>query len=162
MVIKMREKEHTGELTQQEHVHHPVHFDSKLRKEASDFVNDPGLLEYLENYGYHFNNALAEYASRMMENYNGQQHTWTTSQVKKTMESLGLTIPSKVTIGDLTYAANMAYADYYPDPLKDETSCIKYAYMTANDKDGYEGMIFNRWLSDLMGKHTKLDWKKFI
>lgn len=151
-----------GESTQQDHVHHPVHFDSQSRKEASEFFNDPGLLEYLENYGYHFNNALAEYASRMMENSNGQQHTWTTSQVKKQFETLGLSIPSKVTIGDITYAANMAYADYYPELLKDENSCLKYAYLTAKDVDGYEGMIFYRWLSDIMGKHIKLDWHKFI
>lgn len=59
-------------------------------------------------------------------------------------------------------AANMAYADYYPDLLKDENSCIEYAYLTANDVDGYEGMIFYRWISDIMGKLIKVDWKKFI
>ena len=39
----------------------------------------------------------------MMENANDQQHTWTTSQVKKSMESLSLTIPDNVTHGDVTY-----------------------------------------------------------
>lgn len=98
----------------------------------------------------------------MMKNYNGQQHTWNVSQVKKQLEVLGLSIPSKVTAGDITYAANMAYADYYPDLLKDENSCIRYAYMSANDIDGYEGMIFSRWLADVMGKSIKIDWQKFI
>lgn len=78
------------------------------------------------------------------------------------LKELGLSIPSKVTAGDITYAANMAYADYYPDLLKDENSCIKYAHMSASDIDGYDGMIFSRWLADVMGKSIKIDWQKFI
>ena len=98
----------------------------------------------------------------MMENANGQQHTWTASQVKKSMESLGLSIPDKVTTGDVTYAANMAYADFYPDPLKDEAACLRYAHKVANDPDGYDGMIFCRWTADAIGKAIKLDWEKFV
>lgn len=45
--------------------------------------------------------------------------------------------------------------------LKDENSCIKYAHMSASDIDGYEGMIFSRWLADVMGKPIKIDWQKF-
>lgn len=166
MIIKMRENKEgqakEGTNKPQAHVHHPTHFDSEFNKAALDLVYDPKFLEYLKTYGYHFNNALADYASRMMKNYNGQQHTWNVSQVKKQLEVLGLSIPSKVTAGDITYAANMAYADYYPDLLKDENSCIKYAHMSASDIDGYEGMIFSRWLADVMGKSIKIDWQKFI
>lgn len=85
-----------------------------------------------------------------------------TSQVKKSMESLGLTIPSHVTHGDAAYLANMYYADLYPDPLKDEASCLRAAYKVANDPDGYEGMIFCRWTADAIGKAIKLDWEKFV
>lgn len=88
---------------------------------------------------------------------NGQQHSWTASQVKKSMESLGLSIPGKVTTDDVTYAANMAYADFYPDPLKDEAACLRYAHKVANDPDGYDGMIFCRWTADAIGKAIKLD-----
>ena len=103
-----------------------------------------------------------EHVSKMMENANGQQHTWTTSQVKKSMESLGLTIPSHVTHGDAAYLANMYYADLYPDPLKDEASCLRAAYKVANDPDGYEGMIFCRWTADVIGKTISTNWEKFI
>lgn len=107
-------------------------------------------------------NALQEHVSKMMVNANGQQHSWTTSQVKKSMESLGLSIPGKVTTGDVTYMANMAYADFYPDPLKDEAACLRYAHKVANDPDGYDGMIFCRWTADAIGKAIKLDWEKFV
>ena len=98
----------------------------------------------------------------MMENANGQSHSWTTSQVKKSMESLGLTIPSHVTHGDAAYLANMYYADLYPDPLKDEASCLRAAYKVANDPDGYEGMIFCRWTADVIGKTISINWEKFV
>lgn len=62
----------------------------------------------------------------------------------------------------VTYAANMAYADFYPDPLKDEAACLRYAHKIANDPDGYDGMIFCRWTADAIGKAIKLDWEKFV
>lgn len=105
---------------------------------------------------------LMKKQQEMMENANGQQHTWTTSQVKKSMESLGLTIPSHVTHGDAAYLANMYYADLYPGPLKDEAACLRYAYKVANDPDGYEGMIFCRWTADAIGKAISINWEKFI
>ena len=62
----------------------------------------------------------------------------------------------------VTYAANMYYADLYPDHLKDEASCLRAAYKIANDPDGYDGMIFCRWTADAIGKAIKLDWEKFV
>ncbi len=117
---------------------------------------------YVERHGLHFTEALAEYASGMMENASGQPHSWTASQVKKSMDSLGFTIPSNVTTGDVTYLANMYYVDLYPDPLKDEVSCLKAAHKASNDPDGYEGMTFSRWIADIDKKSIKIDWKKFI
>lgn len=91
---------------------------------------------YIKKHGYHFTEAIAEYASKLMKNGNNQSHSWTAQQVKKSMESLGLNIPKTVTLGDVTYLANMYYADLYPDPLKDEASCLRAAYKLANDVEG--------------------------
>ena len=121
--------------------------------------------EYVKKHGYHFTEALAEHVSKMMENANGEEHTWTAQQVKKAMENLSL-MPlgetvTQATLGDVTYLANMYYADLYPDPFKDEVSCLKAAHKIAKDKDGYKGMIFCRWTADAIGKNIKIDWKKF-
>ena len=122
--------------------------------------------EYVKKHGYHFTEALADHVSKMMENANGQTHTWTAQQVKKAMESLGLMplgkTKSEATLGDVTYLANMYYADLYPDPLKDEASCLKAAYKVANDVDGYKGMVFCRWTADAIGLAIKIDWEKFV
>ena len=139
-----------------------VGFDLPYEQTANALMSAKGYSEYVKKHGYHFTDVLAEHVSKIMENANGQQHTWTTSQVKKSMESLGLTIPSNVTPGDVAYLANMYYADLYPDPLKDEASCLRAAYKIANDPDGYEGMIFCRWTADAIGKAISINWEKFV
>lgn len=136
--------------------------DNKYEADANALMSTAWYKEYIKRHGYHFTESLAEYASKNMVNANGQLHSWTTSQVKKSVEGLGISIPSNVTIGDITYAANMAYADFYPELLRDEVSCIKYAHKVATDPDGYEGIIFCRWIADVIGKSIKLNWEKFI
>lgn len=135
---------------------------SEREKIANDLMSNDGYIGYVKKHGYHFTDALAEHVSKMMQNANGQQHSWTAAQVKKVMESLGLTIPSKVTTGDVAYLANMYYADLFPDPLKDEVSCLRAAHKIANDPDGYDGMVFYRWIADAIGKAVHIDWDKFI
>ena len=115
----------------EEHEEHESHaecekakYDLPYEQAANKFMSAKGYPGYVKKHGYHFTDTLAEHASRMMVNAGGQQHSWTTAQVKKAIESLGLSIPEKVTDGDVAYTANIAYADFYPDPLKDEASCL--------------------------------------
>lgn len=55
----------------------------------------------------------------------------------------------------------MAYADFYPS-LINERQCLDYAMAIANDKDGYEGIQFCRYIADIMGKDDTIDWNDFI
>lgn len=148
------------------HSEHKVKFDLPYEQTTNALMSAKGYSEYVKKHGYHFTEALAEHLSKMMENASGQAHTWTASQVKKAMESFGLMpfdkTKTEATLGDVTYLANMYYADLYPDPLKDEASCIRAAYRTAIDPDGYKGMIFCRWTADAIGKALSIDWEKFV
>lgn len=121
-----------------------------------------GYDKYLDKNGYHFTDDLSEYASKYLKNVNGDNHHWPSYQVKRALDNLGLSIPSKVTMGDITYLANMYYSDFYPDIIRDETTCIKAAYNMANDPDGYEGMIFKRWVTDAMSRDFNIEWEKYI
>lgn len=145
---------------------HETEFDLPYEQAANALMSAKGYSEYVKKHGYHFTEALAEYVSKMMKNTNSSDHSWTAVQVKKAMESLGLmplsTTKTEATLGDITYMANMYYADLYPDPFKDEVSCLKAAYRIAVDPDGYKGMIFCRWTADAIGKAINIDWKKFI
>lgn len=161
-MIVVKHHEHDGQ-----HGGHEKHrggYKLPYETEANNLMSDE-FDEYVKKHGYHFTEALAEHVSRMMENANGEQHSWTTAQVKKAMESLGLMpigkTKSEATLGDITYLANMYYADLYPDPFKDEASCLRAAYRIAVDPDGYKGMVFCRWTADAIGKAIDIDWKKF-
>lgn len=125
-------------------------------------LNAPGFIKYINKHGWHFTESLAEYASSLMENNDETKHSWNCKILAKVYLSKNFSVPSKVTWGDLTYTANMAYADFYPDICQDEAACVLYASLVANDKDGYPGMIFHRWVSDVIGKKLIIDWEKFM
>lgn len=123
-------------------------------------VKEDGYNEYVSKHGPHFTKSLQEYASKQMVNSNNQEHTWTSEQVQNVCNVLNLKIPDTSTIEDVTYTANMAYADFYPE-LLNEHQCIKYAAAVANDKDGYTGIQFCRWMADVAGKKEHIGWDKF-
>ena len=118
--------------------------------------------QYIEKYGKHFTIKLADFASEQMINSDGTNKHWYVSDVKQIIDELGYIIPISSTIGDIVYTANMARADFYPLLLKDDKSCIMYAMEVANDKDGYEGIQFCRWMADVKNKNLEIDWESFI
>ena len=136
--------------------------DLPYEKAANALMSARGYLNYVEKYGYHFTDELADQATKMMENADGSEHNWFTTQVKAAILGMGVKIPDSVTWGDVAYLANMYYADLYPEVLKDEASCLKAAIQIANDKDGYTGMVFCRWTADVIGKAIKLEWEDFV
>lgn len=130
---------------------------------ANALMDDKHYLKYLEKSGYHFTPELAEYASTLLKNANGQEHTWSTAAVMKAVAGLAADYNAEhCTEGDITYLANMYYADFYPDILKDSESCIKAAVKMSHDPDGYDGMVFCRWVSDVIGNGIKIEWKQFV
>lgn len=126
-----------------------------------------GYEAYVEKHGYHFTDDLAAMAIGRMQNADTSEFKhgrWTVEQTKGAFKSLN---PSgkylhKVTDGDLAYAANMYYADLYPDPITSEAGCLKAATRIANDPDGYEGQIFTRWVGDLMKQNITIDWEAYV
>lgn len=157
-----KEHEYSEHYHEEHHRQDEKHFELPYTQSANALMSAKGYLDYVQKHGYHFTDKLAEHVSRMMQNFNGQQHSWTAAQVKKTFDSLGLTIPTDVTLGDVTYAANMYYADLFPVPIESEAGCIKAAHRIANDPDGYKGKIFCEWTANAIGKAVKIDWEKFL
>lgn len=129
------------------------------KEEKDDFFSSEGFKKYVDKYGYHFTDALAEYAISKM--YNPK---WTLSQIQQYLKVHNMDIDStkhKVTLADMYYAANMYYSDFYPKAITSEDNCITAAMLIANDVDGYEGQIFSRWLSDAMQKGLEIDWELY-
>lgn len=132
------------------------------RTEKSDFWKDANYDVYKAKNGEHFCDRLADYATSRMVNANGITHNWKTSDVKSAFMSLGFRKSDCDTWGDIAYVANMAYADYFPEVLKTEADCLRFAQAASKDPDGYNGKHFNRYLADAMGKGEVINWADFI
>lgn len=133
-------------------------------KDVEEFWEDPEYDKYKAKHGEHFCDKLAVWAGKMMKNnsHADQAHSWSVEEVKAAFEKLGLLKPDNITWGDVAYSANMHYADYFGISLKTEADAVRQAYADAIDPDGYPGKIFNRWLSDVMGKNISVPWSEFI
>lgn len=115
------------------------------------------LKTYIDQHSKHFDEKSLEFALSIMVNGNKSDHKFTKEQIEEYINAIGASIGNKSNIYDITYTANMAYADFYPEILHDEESCIKYALAVANDVDGYEGIQFRRWLADLISKNIQFN-----
>ncbi len=129
---------------------------------AKKLMNSEDFVEYINAHGYHFTPCLADCATKMMVNANGEEHNWTTEQVKKAMTGLGMSVAHDYTWGDAAYAANQAYADDYPTAIKTEADCLQHAHNMMHDPDGYGGMIFSNWLNSVISTQTEIDWHKHV
>lgn len=137
--------------------------ESKHKSIVEDIIDDKYFKKYIQVHGYHFTEKLAEHVSAMMKNANGAVHSWSPSQIKLELNSRGERSYGHCTLGDLTYLANMAYANFFPNVLDTETACIKYAIAVAHDIDGYDGMAFSRWLSDVMNNYDiNIEWENYV
>lgn len=114
--------------------------------------------EYVERHGNHFTGALADDVCARMVNADGSKHRWTAGEVAAAVGEL----PDGVTVGDMTYLANMAYADFFPKVLASEAACIGYAKAVVNDPDGYDGLPFHRWLADVVAKGERVEWERYV
>lgn len=56
----------------------------------------------------------------------------------------------------------MAYADFFPEPLRNEFDIAMYVKKYIDDPDGYEGIAFSRYLADLKRTGTYIDWEEMI
>ena len=125
-----------------------------------------GFAAYVERHGWHFTDRLAMDVSVKMipADSDGKPWTpeWNPERMAKTMEAMGHGMPEGVTVGDLVYAANMGFADLYPKALPEKIGAYKYAMALAQDPDGYEGMIFCRWVADAAAKKEEVGFEKYV
>lgn len=156
--------EHSHEEQAHEHTHqHEGWDDAQGDTIDKALAAMKGYKDYVNEHGGHFTDKLATWASDHMINAHGEPtHHWSVEDVKSAFGRFGLTKPDNVTWGDITYAANMHYADYSGITLKTEPDCLRQAYADAADPDGYPEKIFNRWCADVIGKRLKIDWEKYL
>ena len=81
--------------------------------------NDDSNTEYNDVHGFHFSQSLLKETCSKMVNADGTDHRWTTGQVNDLTREMNYKLPIGRSIEDVTYTANMAYADFFPTLLNE-------------------------------------------
>lgn len=63
---------------------------------------------------------------------------------------------------ELVAVVPMAYADFFPEPLRNEFDIAMYVKKYIDDPDGYDGIAFSRYLADLKRTGKYIDWEEMI
>ena len=121
-----------------------------------------GYREYKRRHGRHFSEELCEFAVSMMKLEDGKP---VTPMEKQEVDGLLKEFKVEVKNGkeyDTVFVANMGMADYLNDSVPDLEHLARYVRNVIDDPDGYDGIAFGRWFSDMCNKRVEVPWEKFL
>ena len=118
--------------------------------------------KYQKLYGPHFTKQLCEYAVSLMEGESGPIQPYTKAELEQKLKQHNITLQYNK-LEDFVYVANMCKADFLGKSVpNDDAHLCLYIKNVIDDPDGYDGQVFNRWLSDIKGMHIPVDWSEFV
>lgn len=118
--------------------------------------------KYQRLFGPHFTKELCNFAVSMMEDENGPITPFTKQEVEGKLNAYGVKLKYNK-LYDFVYVANMCKADFLGSAVpNDDQHLCEYIKKVVDDPDGYDGQVFNRWLSDVEGMHIPVDWSEFV
>ena len=122
---------------------------------------------YLSYYGFHFNKKLYEFAVSNMEKRNrttGEKEKLSPVQIEDFERSLRryrVNLPEN-NLYDAAYLASMVDADFWGSSIEDEEHMARYIEDVLCDVDGYEGIVFSRFLADCGAKGNVIFWDRML
>lgn len=125
--------------------------------------------EYIDKYGYHFNDKLCDWICSNMYKKNKQIGSiekimpFTKDEVDSMITRYNVSMkPGYKNNHDYVYLANMCKADYYGSSITDDYHLVLFVKNTLEDVDAEECSVFKKWLSSVDDCKSSLDWKSFI
>jgi hypothetical protein len=117
--------------------------------------------KYLQNYGWHFNKALCQYAVSLMKKGGKPLESLFKEYVDKMLSINGVKLAKNVG-NDYVFVANMGKADYYGSSITDEKHLALYIKDTIDDEDAGDGTTMRRWYATMVANGEMIDWEEFI
>ena len=117
--------------------------------------------KYLQNYGWHFNKALYEYAVSLMRKDNSKVEPIAKEFVDKILRQYNISLDNNVGY-DYMFVANMCKADYYGSSIEDEKHFALYIKDTIDDEDAADGTTMRRWYATMVANGVMVDWEEFV
>lgn len=121
------------------------------------------MIDYLENYGRHFNKKLCSFAVKQMKVRNSStgRDTSLTPMTREAVDNLlssyNITLKNNQ-LYDYVYVANMCKADFFGKSVPDEEHMAMYIKDVIDDVDGPDGFVFNRWYHDMRRAGIAIPW----
>lgn len=134
-----------------------------MKRIGLDMYDDipSGMLNYLRNYGYHFNKKAFDFAVSLMRRGGSPIQKISKEDVDILMQRYGLEMTNNV-MYDAAYVANMCKADFFKSSIQDEHHLALFVKDYVDDSDQVDGFIFNRWYADMMHSGTPIEWEDLL
>lgn len=134
-----------------------------MSKRLDDYeIHPDGMYEYLSSYGWHFSKKLCEWAVSKMRDRNGKKVQMRSKQeIDSVLKGYGIEVENDNGY-DAVFVFHMACSDFVGNSLVDELAAARYVKDYLDDKDGYEGIAFSRFIADCNGKGTPIIWSDVI
>ena len=121
-----------------------------------------GMDAYLSHYGWHFSKAMCEWAVGNMKDRNKRRVTMRPKEeIENILKAYGVELENDKGY-DKVFVFHMGLSDYIGSSMPDESYVAKYVKDVLDDKDGYEGIAFTRFLADCNGKGVPVLWEDMI
>lgn len=118
--------------------------------------------EYLEDFGYHFNKRLFEFAVDMMEDKTGKPiKAWDKEKTAEFLKSQGVTLERDFG-HDAAYVLNMARADYYGSSIIDESHLAMFVKDYIDDRDGADSRAFDEFYIKTVALGIPIFWDEML
>ena len=134
-----------------------------MRNSFVNYAIPEDMSQYMSYYGLHFNKKLYEFAVSMMKKKDkatgklvSVNHP-TMEDLKSILEKNNVEIDTK-DMYDAMYLAAMVKADYWGSSIEDDSHMALYIKDVLCDVDGYDGIVFCRFLADCSAKGIPVYW----
>ena len=118
--------------------------------------------EYTEQFGFHFNKKLYEWAVSMMTDRNGNKmKPMTKEQVADFLRVNSISITNDKG-HDAAYVHSMGKADYWGSSISDDAHLARFVKDYLDDPDGYETKAFDHFVIDCRSKGEPIFWDEML
>jgi hypothetical protein len=138
-----------------------------MNERMIDYCIPEDMEQYLAYYGHHFNKKLCDFAVSKMKKEDKATGMPKAINPMQMEELKSLLEKNKVELEsedwyDALYLANMVKADLWGSSIEDEEHLAKYVEDVICDVDGYDGIVFCRYLADCSAKGCVIFWDMML
>lgn len=113
---------------------------------------------YLKYYGEHFNKKLCDFAISKMDHGKTPINK---DKINDILSKYNIELQNNQ-LYDYVYVYNMGNNDYMGSSIPDEKHLVLYVKDVIDDKDGYDGIVFNRWYADMVIQGIPIEWEDML